>query len=191
MVQATTLENCDRIVVFTDSLAAARSAVDPSVHSGQNHSLAVCRVLSKWLASDEAHHIEFVQTPSKLQWGLQHKAHEHARSLPPVPAGRRPATSLDSVCKKITQSALDEWQTLFLSPEYRGRNFLPLEDTLGAQLRPVYANGGTWLHSVDNDNKACARLCRSVLNHAPIGEYYSRFNIQEETACTCGVDIQS
>jgi hypothetical protein len=51
VVQATMLNNCDHIIVFMDSLTSARRAVDPSVHSGQAHSLAVCRALNKWLAA--------------------------------------------------------------------------------------------------------------------------------------------
>lgn len=43
------MENCDELYVSTDSLASAQRAVDPSVHSGQGHSLAVCRALEPWL----------------------------------------------------------------------------------------------------------------------------------------------
>ena len=32
--RATALEDCNRIVIFTDSLAIARRAVDPGIHSG-------------------------------------------------------------------------------------------------------------------------------------------------------------
>ncbi|KAJ3481654.1 hypothetical protein NLJ89_g12193 [Agrocybe chaxingu] len=38
--------DCHHIMVFTDSLGSARWAVDPSVHSGQAHSLSVCHVLT-------------------------------------------------------------------------------------------------------------------------------------------------
>jgi hypothetical protein len=118
--KATMLENCDRIVIFTDSLASARKAVDPSVHSGQAHSLAVCKALTVWLSGMGDKAIEFVQAPSKLQWGLQYAAHTCARDLPSVPTGRRPATSLDYMRKNITQSALNSWTTAFQDKKYRG-----------------------------------------------------------------------
>jgi hypothetical protein len=111
--KATMLENCDQIVIFTDLLALARKAVDPSVHSGQAHSLAVCKALAIWLLGMADRAIEFVQAPLKLQWGLQYTVHTCARNLPPVPTGRRPATSLDYMRKNITQSALDSWTTVF------------------------------------------------------------------------------
>jgi hypothetical protein len=39
------LENIETILVFTDSVASARTAVDPSTHLGQSHSLAVIQAL--------------------------------------------------------------------------------------------------------------------------------------------------
>ncbi|KAJ2923683.1 hypothetical protein H1R20_g13407, partial [Candolleomyces eurysporus] len=74
IVRAVSLDECDHIMVFTDSMASARRAVDPSVHSGQAHSLAVCKALAAWLSQGEDCYIEFIGTPSKLEWGVQHKA---------------------------------------------------------------------------------------------------------------------
>jgi hypothetical protein len=189
--KATMLENCDQIVIFTDSMALARRAVDPSVHLGQAHSLAVCKALAIWLSEMGDRVIEFVQTPSKLQWGLQYAAHTCVRDLPPVPTGRRPATSLDYMRKSITQSALDSWTTAFQDEKYCGSQFLQLKDTMGNALTPTYANGGTWLKSVGEETKLCTRMCRTILDHAPIGDYYCRFNISEEHSCSCGAARQS
>ncbi|TEB36087.1 hypothetical protein FA13DRAFT_1787556 [Coprinellus micaceus] len=41
IVKGCSFEYCDRIVLFTDSIGMAKRAVDPSVHSGQAHSLAL------------------------------------------------------------------------------------------------------------------------------------------------------
>ncbi|CAA7261897.1 unnamed protein product [Cyclocybe aegerita] len=38
-------ENCQHIMVFTDSMGSAHKAVDPSIHSGQAFSLSVCHAL--------------------------------------------------------------------------------------------------------------------------------------------------
>ncbi|RXW13928.1 hypothetical protein EST38_g11928 [Candolleomyces aberdarensis] len=107
ITRATMLEGCSRIIIFTDSMAAARRSVDPSVHSGQAHSLAVCKALGEWFSNGEDRSLEFISAPSKLKWGIHHQAHVACRSLPPVSTGRRPATSLDSVRKRITQTALE------------------------------------------------------------------------------------
>jgi hypothetical protein len=191
--KATAMEGCERIVIFTDSLAMARRVVDPTVHSGQEHSLDACKTLRTWLSVRCERRIDFVETPSKLKWGLQHRAHDHARSLPPVPAGVRPATSLDYVRKGVTDSALDAWTTMSKDREYLGSQFLTLRDPKGKPVRPSYANGGTWLRYVNDDNALCARFTRVVLNHAPIGEYYRRFNIHghDTHECECGCPMQT
>ena len=191
--KAATLEGCERIVIFTDSMAMAKRVVDPAVHSGQEHSLDACKTLQAWLSVRRERRIDFVETPSNLKWGLQHRAHERARSLPPVRAGARPATSLDYVRKNVTDSALDAWATMARDREYLGSQFLTLRDPKGKPVRPSYANGGTWLRYVNDDNALCARFTRAVLNHAPIGEYYRRFNIpgHETHECECGCPMQT
>jgi len=71
---ATQQDNCKRIYIFTDSIASAKWAVDPSVHSGQGHSLAVCRTLTAWLGKDPDCRVFFIQVPSKLEWSIHKEA---------------------------------------------------------------------------------------------------------------------
>ena len=191
--RATALEDCNRIVIFTDSLAMARRAIDPGIHSGQAHSLATCKALRTWFAAKADRRVDFIETPSKLKWGLQHRAHLHARSLPPTPAGVRPATSLDSVRKHVADSALDAWATQARNPDYLGHQFMVLRDPKGKPTRPTYSNGGVWLRHVNESNALCARMCRAILNHAPTGEYYSRFRIpgHDNHECECGCPVQT
>ncbi|KAK1234120.1 hypothetical protein PQX77_002681 [Marasmius sp. AFHP31] len=56
-----------RITVFTDSIAAAERAVGPSLHSGQAHSLAVCKVLNEWLRDDDDREIKVCRDPLQCQ----------------------------------------------------------------------------------------------------------------------------
>jgi hypothetical protein len=170
--KAVTLEDCHHIIIFTDSMVAAKRAVDPSVHSGQAHSLATCKALAQWFALSENHRAEFIATLSKLEWGLQYAAHCRARSLPAIPMGRRPAISLDGMRKHVTDSALNSCLTMFQDKKYRGHHFLPLVETKGTVIAPMYANGGSWLRFVGEDVKTCTRMCRAILDHAPISDYY-------------------
>jgi hypothetical protein len=193
IVKGCSFENCNRIVIFTDSIGSAKRAVDPSVHSGQAHSLAVCKTLAAWLSGHPERKVLFVETPSKLKWGIQHKAHLEARGLPPIPHGATPITSLDGMRKHIADSALDAWTTQSKDPDYLGHQFLVFRDPKGKPLRPMYVNGGTWLRNVNEDNLLCARFPRAVLNHAPTGEYYRRFHIpgHETHECECGCLMQT
>ena len=47
------------IILITDSLGSARRAVDPSVHPGQAHSLAVCSALRLFFSQGHGYRIDF------------------------------------------------------------------------------------------------------------------------------------
>ena len=123
--------------------------------------------------------------------GPQDRIRRHSIKAGVVPSGRRPAISLDSMHKRITDSALDSWTTSFQSGDYHGHHFLALKEPKGTNISPTYAIGGSWLRFVGDDTKLCTRMCRAILNHAPIGDYYRRFNIPEEHSCPCGAARQS
>jgi len=186
---ATQQDNCEKIYIFTDSMASARRAVDPSLHSGQGHSLAVYRTLAAWLAEDSSCTITFIQVPCKLEWSIHKEAHDYAKGLI-SPAGLWPAMSLDSVQKAITKHSQETWTRMFEDPSYKGHNFLHLEHLNGDALKPTYINGAVWLSPVGGNLSVAVRLLRCILNHAPIGSYYERFNIPEPLACECGFHRQ-
>ena len=104
--------------------------------------MAVCRLLSDWLEAMPARRVLFVEVPSKMKWGIQHKAHARANDLPPISHGIRPETTLDKVRKDLTDSCLDAWATQVRDPDYLGHNFLRLREPNGKHIRPMYSNGG-------------------------------------------------
>jgi len=69
--KAASLPNVNNITLFTDSITSARRAVNPSMHSGQGHSLAVCRALEQWFANGGCS-VTFVMVHSRFEWGLHH-----------------------------------------------------------------------------------------------------------------------
>ncbi|KAK1219358.1 hypothetical protein PQX77_017933 [Marasmius sp. AFHP31] len=147
-----------RITVFTGSIAAAERAVDPSLHSGQAHSLAVCKALNEWLLEDDDREIKFVEVPSSAKWSVHHSAHLFVRGLPPVGAGNAPQTSLDYLRKKATDACQDAWVTRFQEAKYKGGQFLELDDLKGKPLQPKYTSGGTWLPHIGRTNSLTSRV---------------------------------
>ncbi|PPQ94597.1 hypothetical protein CVT25_010605 [Psilocybe cyanescens] len=186
IVNATSRDDCTDIFIFTDSMASARRAVDPSIHSGQGHSVAVCEALQTWFTRKDGQSITFVYVPSRLQWDLHYKAHEYATKLK-VALGPRPATSFDSLHMQAALSRGTSWNVLFQDPEYQGRNFLQLKTVDGAVAQPG-GKDNPWVHFANMSSpQLYARMCRCILNHAPIGSYYSRFNLNDgHTLCPCG-----
>ncbi|KAK1215566.1 hypothetical protein PQX77_021829 [Marasmius sp. AFHP31] len=180
-----------RITVFTDSIAAAERAVDPSLHSGQAHSLAVCKALNEWLLEDDDQEIKFVEVPSSAKWSVHYSAHLFVRGLPLIGAGSAPQTSLDYLCKKATDACQDAWVTRFQEAKYKGGQFLELNDLKGKPLQPKYTSGGTWLPHIGRTNSLTSRVVRCITNHAPVGEYYRRFRIPESEDCRCGRALET
>ncbi|PPQ94217.1 hypothetical protein CVT25_006975 [Psilocybe cyanescens] len=93
-------------------MASAHRAVDPSIHSGQGHSVAVCEALQTWFTQKDGQSITSVYVPSRLQWDLHYKAHEYATKLK-VALGPRPATSFDSLRMQAALSRSASWNVLF------------------------------------------------------------------------------
>jgi len=75
IVKACSLPDVNNITLFTDSIASVRRAVNPSVHSGQGHSLAVCRAREQWFANG-GRSVTFVMVHSRFEWGPHHEAHK-------------------------------------------------------------------------------------------------------------------
>ena len=55
----TTSMSIEHIILITDSSGLARRSVNPSVYSGQAHSLAVYSALRSFFCSDSSYRIEF------------------------------------------------------------------------------------------------------------------------------------
>jgi len=157
IVKACSLPNVNNITLFTDLIASARRAVNPSMHSGQGHSLAVCRTLEQWFANG-GRSVTFVMVHSRFEWGPHHEAHEFVQGLPPV-GGRCMATSLDSLHKKATATCLDSWSTMFQNEKYQGHNFLLLQNLDGGIVQPTYAKGGSWLGEVGGRLLVATHMC--------------------------------
>jgi hypothetical protein len=189
VVRAIQLGDCDFIVVFTDSLHSAKRAVDPSVHSGQEHSLVVCSSLLEWFSGHPERQILFVESPSKAEWGPHFQAHEFARAYS-VDAGydltEDLTTSFDSLRSGHDDFLHWAWNFDFSHKQYRGHNFLDLQAYDGGPIKLTTKQGGAWLDSCKDDPRLFARMCRCILNHAPFGAYYLRYNIPEPISCACG-----
>jgi len=144
------------IIIITDSLTAARRAVNASVHSGQAHSLAIVQALRGFFTNHPDRSIHFWDCPSKVQWSLHFLAHEDTTSTK-IAAEHHPATSLDALRSKSTAACLNAWRTSFARPSFQGCHFFPLKGGIKNLLQPSYAKGGGWLPFIGESVTLCAR----------------------------------
>jgi len=74
----------------------------------------------------------------------------------------------------------------FQASDYKGRNFLELNNNNDKPICPTYSKGRAWLKHFDlSNNTMCAHITRLITNHTPIGKYRKRFFPNEPTACSC------
>ena len=168
-------------IIFTDNIPAAKKATDTSIHSGQEHSIAVSRLLRSQFTAYPGGN--FWDCPSDAKWFIQASLHHDAvRTQYPVAEQMR--ISLDALSQRNSKTCLEEWIVEFSRGETRGRNFLTLDTEKRTEATPTYAKGGTWMSYLGHSISLYARATRAILNHAPIGEYRARFFPQK--TCPCG-----
>ena len=177
--------NIKHIILITGSLSAARRAVDPAVHSGQAHSLAIIQTLRQFFAESPDQHIDFRDCPSNAQWSLHYLIHNNVTKIR-ISARLHPATSLDALRSKSAAFCLDAWRTFFSRPSYQGHHFLSLKGGNRKPLQLSYTKGGSWLPVIGKSVTMCARATQAILNHAPIREFRQCFFPAECTYCPCG-----
>jgi len=165
------------IILITDSLSAARRAVDALVHSGQAHSLFIVRALRKFFTQHPDISINFWDCLSKAQWSLHHLVHEDVTNTR-IAAGRHPATLLDALCFKSTTSCLDVWRSSFSHPSSQGRHFLPLKGGNRKPLQPSYAKGGSWLPLLLSRSHCVPGRLKPSSTMLPLGSSDSAFSLQ-------------
>ncbi|PPR06499.1 hypothetical protein CVT26_004534, partial [Gymnopilus dilepis] len=199
ILQALLLEDVNEIDVLTDSSTAIDRILDCSAHSGQQYSIATCDALEPWLEASLDHIIRIYYTPSDRRWGylpIHAEAHELARGLQ-VPGNVVGQMTIDQFKTAADTAATQPWTNQFESPSYRGRNFLVLDSLDAGPLAPTTVKGGPWLQAaksaVDSEgnslysNALFARMCRAILDHAPISSFYERFNFTNgQRSCDCG-----
>ena len=74
----------------------------------------------------------------------------------------------------------------FQASNYRGRNFLNLNNDDNEPIQLSYSKGGVWLKCFSLSNSLCAWVTRLITNYVPISKYKKRFFPNEPTSCPCG-----
>ena len=70
----------------------------------------------------------------------------------------------------------------FQASEYKGRNFLELNNNNNILIHLTYTKDRAWLKYFSSSNLLCACIARLVTNHAPISEYRLEFFRKEPIA---------
>lgn len=179
IARATTGTATHHIHLYADNAAALNSLFDTSLHSSQILSVMSCTRAKAWLSLSPHHRIHLHWVPGhqnvEENENVDSDATEAHTTYP-----RSPHVSAAYARQHVTTRLVDEWQQI---PDL-GHGFFP-----NAKLRKAsHTRGGPLLSVVGISNTITARISRLIVNHAPIGEYRSRFFPTKPSNCPrCGV----
>ena len=180
----TTKSDQDHVTVIIDNKAAANSLFNFEVKSSQMSVIRINLLLHSWLSGDQRRSISIRFAPSHQ--GVF--GNERADELTKVGLGLCP-TNPPCILRShfIAQQRRDaerEWQHLWKDATYRGSQWLPVR-WKKKTFKPSFAKPArNFFHNMARgDPSHLSRIAHVLTNHAPTGEYRTRFFPQEPTSC--------
>ena len=147
------------------------------------HTIAISQELRNFFWESPANHIEFWDCPSNNKWPPHHAANKETKSQSACPLYPS-QVSWDLSQKDECDSYIRTWQMYFQASDYKGKQFLDLDND-DETIAPTYIKGGAWLKHVGHSNTLTVRITCLITNHAPTGEYRKRFFLNKPRACPC------
>lgn len=168
------------IHLIADNESALSGLFDTKRHTGRHLSILACSHARTWLEADQSHTIRLWWVPSHKNVLVNELVDLDAKAaiteLPPSPA-----VSWAYSRAQASVTVMDEWR----QSSHLGSQF-PRHQRLRA-ARSMKGPGPLLAHT-SHSNTLTARCTRAITNHAPTGEYRTRFHPREPTYCsTCGL----
>ena len=184
LAHLTTKTRCSRATLFIDNKAAANSLFNFDVKSSQMSVVRINLLLNAWLSENPARSIAVRFTPSHQ--GII--GNERADSL--TKAGLRlcptnpPAILRSHFLSLHKRRAEHDWQQRWKDTTYRGSQWLPIRRNKKV-FKPSFAKASrNFFHNMaKGESSRLSRIAHVLTNHAPTGEYRTRFFPNEPTAC--------
>ena len=184
LAYATTRTHCNHVTLFIDNKAAANSLFNFDVKSSQLSIVRINILLDAWLSENLQRSLTVRFTPSHE--GIV--GNERADQLTKAGLGlcpTNPPLILRSHFLSIhKRHAERDWQRRWKDATYRGSQWLPVHRNKKV-FKPSFAKTSrNWFHNMaKGDPSHLSRIAHVLTNHAPTGEYRTRFFPDEPTAC--------
>ncbi|TFY81421.1 hypothetical protein EWM64_g2600 [Hericium alpestre] len=170
--------DANSIHLYCDNESTLRMLFDTRLHASQMLSIMACCSARSWLLDHPECSIHLHWCPGHV--GIENNeqvdrdANTAATSLPITPY-----ISHAYACQHVTHNITKEWQRLAHLLSHIRHQFIP-----NARLRRVsHINGGPFMNAFSDNSAFAARMARTILNHAPTGEFRSRFFPYECANC--------
>ncbi|KAF8719227.1 hypothetical protein AX14_011293 [Amanita brunnescens Koide BX004] len=172
------------IVLFIDNKAAANSLFDFNVKSSQMSVVRANLLLSAWLAEDSRRTITIRFVPSHQGIDGNERADQLTKAglgLCPTNPPPNPPLALPVAAQRHTEH---NWQQRWKDTTYRGSQWLPIRRKKKIFKPSFTKDARNFFHNMAKGEAShLSRIAHVLTNHAPTGEYRTRFFPDEPTAC--------
>ena len=174
----------DHIILFIDNKAAANSLFNFDVKSSQMSIVRINSLLIAWLAAN-------LQRSLTIRFVPSHKGvigNERADQLTKAGLERCPTNPprilRSHFLSEQRHRAEHDWQRRWKDATYRGSQWLPIRRKKKV-FKPSFAkHARNFFHNMaKGEPNHLSRIAHVLTNHAPTGEYRTRFFPGEATAC--------
>ncbi|KAF8640160.1 hypothetical protein AX16_010254 [Volvariella volvacea WC 439] len=167
----------DHLVIAADNEAAMKCLLSSDTHAAQSLSIPVIRAVKTWMNADDKRTVTFIHCPAHKGIEINEMVDKDVKAAALI----RP--NIDSVPRsvaweraEIDRKALEIWKSLPAERWGKSSHFLREHSNWKNQ-------GGTHMKKFGNDTKRFAQFVRSIMAHAPIGQFRSKFFPDEPVHC--------
>ncbi|KAF8653418.1 hypothetical protein AX14_008304 [Amanita brunnescens Koide BX004] len=181
---ATTRTTYSKITLVIDNKAAANALFNFSVQSSQMSIVHINNLLTPWLSEDSRRHLT-------IRFALSHQGIDGNKRADRLTKARLELcpTNPPMILRShfISQQRLankQRWQELFRDHTYRGSQWLPIRRRKKRFKPGLSKDARNFFHDLaKGEPSRLSRIAHVVTNHAPTGEYRTRFFPGDPTDC--------
>ena len=185
---ATTRATAAKVSLIIDNKAAANSLFNFDIKSSQMSVVRINMLLRAWLSQDTSRYLTIRFAPSHHGIPGNERADRLTKAGLALCPMNPPTILWSHFIGTHKREAKQEWQCLFQDPTYRGSQWLPIRRRK-KRFKPAMSKAArNFFHDLAKGELShLSRIVHAITNHAPTGEYQSRFFPQESTECPrCG-----
>ena len=180
-------------IIFVDNKAALNSFLDTRVRCSQMACIRISEILKDRLStSDTSFSLRYCPSHSDIEGN--ERADRLTKSGAAIAPVNPPRILLSNFVNDFTKRMTTHWRVLFTSRGFKGHQWLPLRRQKKI-FKPAIRNKAAtnFFHTLSaNDIGTLSRMARALTNHAPTGEYRTRFYPDLDPYCpACPQRIQT
>ncbi|KAF8659419.1 hypothetical protein AX14_007580 [Amanita brunnescens Koide BX004] len=181
-------------VFFIDNKAALNSFLDTRVRCSQMACIRISKILKDFFSTNIHSTFTFRYCPSHSGIEGNERANQLTKRGTAIAPVNPPRILLSNFINDHTKRMTLHWHVLFATRSFKGCQWIPLRHKKKV-LKPSIRNKATtdFFHALSgNDIEMLSHMARALTNHAPMGEYCTRFYPDLNLFCpTCPQHIQT